>query len=165
MMKKINIVTTSGKIMRPIGASPGKDLFKREGKQPLVKPFNIRPSLEENKFSVLASLTPKLGLSITPFPPLPSSASSSTKIEGFKSLVLKKPFSQTLTSSPSGEPRFPSFQTSDDYKIKSLESYAMDYMDSDSPLKTRRYYEFILVDTGSIEIEHQLKDESDPNSV
>lgn len=39
------------------------------------------------------------------------------------------------------------------------------YMDTDHPLKTRKYYEFILIDTGSIEIEHQLKNERDPDSI
>lgn len=39
------------------------------------------------------------------------------------------------------------------------------YVDSDNALKTRRYFEFILIDTGSIEIEHELADQSDPDSI
>ncbi|XP_027769923.1 uncharacterized protein LOC114075951 isoform X2 [Solanum pennellii] len=38
-------------------------------------------------------------------------------------------------------------------------------VDSDNALKTRRYFEFILIDTGSIEIEHELADQSDPDSI
>lgn len=39
------------------------------------------------------------------------------------------------------------------------------YVDNDNALKTRRYFEFILIDTGSIEIEHELADQSDPDSI
>ena len=39
------------------------------------------------------------------------------------------------------------------------------YVDVDNPLKTRKYFEFILVDTGSIEVEHKLCDNSDPDSI
>ena len=38
-------------------------------------------------------------------------------------------------------------------------------MDTDNPLKTRKYFEFILVDIGSIEVEHKLNDNSDPDSI
>lgn len=54
------------------------------------------------------------------------------------------------------------------YDIKSLLRPLFtdeNYVESDNPLKSRRYYEFILVDTGSIEIEHQLKNEQDPSSI
>lgn len=39
------------------------------------------------------------------------------------------------------------------------------YVDTDNALKTRRYFEFILIDTGSIEIEHELADQSDQDSI
>lgn len=39
------------------------------------------------------------------------------------------------------------------------------YEETDNPLKTRKYFEFILIDTGSIEIEHKLKDERDPDNI
>lgn len=39
------------------------------------------------------------------------------------------------------------------------------YVDSDKPLKAKKYYEFISTDTSSIEIEHQLRDEQDPRSI
>ncbi|KAK4716306.1 hypothetical protein R3W88_014644 [Solanum pinnatisectum] len=39
------------------------------------------------------------------------------------------------------------------------------YVDTENPLKTRKYYEFILVDTGSIEVEHKLSHDSDPDSI
>ena len=38
-------------------------------------------------------------------------------------------------------------------------------MDIDNPLNTRKYFEFILVDTCSIEVEHSLNDNSDPDSI
>ena len=39
------------------------------------------------------------------------------------------------------------------------------YVETDNSLKTRRYFEFILIDTGSLEIEHELADKSDPESI
>ena len=39
------------------------------------------------------------------------------------------------------------------------------YVETDNSLNTRRYLEFILVDTGSVEIEHELADKSDPDSI
>lgn len=83
------------KSMRPFGArSPSQQTpSKREDKQPLIKPVNIRPSLEENKFLVLAALNPKPGLTITHFPPLPSPALSSIVV-GKRPTIYKKHFSQ-----------------------------------------------------------------------
>lgn len=202
--------------MRPFGArSPFQNNSqKREVKQPLVKPFNLRPPLEEHKFSVLASLPPPKGLTISPFPPLTNPTLSANKAESSKPAELKKPFSQESSTSPLGEPRFTSLQNKDSYKYTPPESYAKavdpnlspsskerekfdfitlqaspflaldkdyenfkigdllkplftnkDYADSDNPLKTRKYYEFILVDTDSIEVEHQLRDPRDPSSI
>lgn len=56
----------------------------------------------------------------------------------------------------------------ENYEIKYLVRLLynkQNYVDTDNPLKTRRYYEFILVDTGSIEIEHKLSDEQKPDSI
>ena len=39
------------------------------------------------------------------------------------------------------------------------------YIETDDPIKTRRYFEFILTDTGSLTIEHKLKDPKDPYSI
>ena len=39
------------------------------------------------------------------------------------------------------------------------------YVETDNSLNTRRYLEFILVDTGSVEIEHELAHKSDPESI
>lgn len=38
-------------------------------------------------------------------------------------------------------------------------------METETPFKIIKYYEFILVDTGSIEIEHKLSGEKDPDSI
>ena len=39
------------------------------------------------------------------------------------------------------------------------------HVETNNSLKTRRYFEFILVDTGSVEIEHELAHKSDPDSI
>ena len=39
------------------------------------------------------------------------------------------------------------------------------YVKIDNSLKTKRYFKFILVDTGSVEIEHELADKFDPDSI
>ncbi|XP_060203104.1 uncharacterized protein LOC132631536 isoform X2 [Lycium barbarum] len=39
------------------------------------------------------------------------------------------------------------------------------YVDTDDPIQTRRYFEFILTDTGSLTIEHKLKDKNDSDSI
>ena len=39
------------------------------------------------------------------------------------------------------------------------------HVETNNSLKTRRYFEFILVDTGSVEIEHELAHKSDPESI
>jgi len=187
--------------MRPSGGprprpSLGNPFIKDE--KPVIKPFNIRPSLEDNKFSTLASLSPiNPGLSISPFPALPSQASSTSK-PGTSS-PLKKPFAVTskdhytmktpesfieaVDPSKTRNPKeretfeFHTLQVSPVFALeKDYENYDLrylirplftdrNYVDTDNPHKTRKFYEFILVDTGSIEVEHQLKDDDDPKSV
>jgi len=39
------------------------------------------------------------------------------------------------------------------------------YVETSDPLKSRRYYEFILTDTGSVSFEHTLRDDKDPDSI
>ena len=41
----------------------------------------------------------------------------------------------------------------------------MNNVNTSNPLKTRKYFEVILVDTGSIEVEHKLNDNSNPNRI
>ena len=50
------------------------------------------------------------------------------------------------------------------YLVKPLFSN-MNYVDTDNQLNIRKYFKFILVDTGSIEVEHNLNDNSDPYSI
>lgn len=206
--------------MRPTGGPSTSSPFKgNKGKQVAEtksnKPFAIRPSLNShNQYSALASLPPiNPNFGLTPFPPLPSSTSSSNL------LVMKKPFSreaEPCSQSPSGMPRYSSPQTKDSYTMKAPQSFkeavtpitatpkkqaikenfevvslqvipilALDkeyenyevkhlvkplytnrnYIETDSSIKTRKYYEFILVDTGSIEIEHKLSNDADPDSI
>ncbi|KAG5589850.1 hypothetical protein H5410_040364 [Solanum commersonii] len=124
-----------------------------------------RPELTfQNKFTVLADY-PRLPCPSTPkLPKLP--CPPQPKLINIRPT---KPFDQGASSS--------SIQTKESYAMKAPESFALtlkhlirpcytnsNFVDTDNSLKTKRFYEAILIDTDSIEIEHS-RDENNPANI
>lgn len=133
------------------------------------------PAQSQNKFTVLGEL-PKL-----PGPKPESSSGSTSKVQNKSSYEMKTPESFAQAVDPKVQIQNPSSQPIETFEfltIKVSPILALDkefesgrvqdlvkpcynssnYVDSSAPLHTRLYFEAILVDTDSIEIEHVYSD-------